>query len=120
ERATLGRTQFVVGLYRAGDEEARLVAHQFVQAELRLRQVAIGHHQQLERHAYPTMIHKVGAMLSITDSKLPHNWVDAVVYSAPARENQRVTRQLPPAVKQAVENYLTARRELVELSVAGS
>lgn len=116
QRVSLGRAQFVVGLYLEGDEPARAAAHAFALAEMRLRSAAARHQKQLQRQAFPTVIHKVGALLSVTDPKLPSNWLESVIYSPPTHRGERVSHELPDAVSDAVSTYLAARRTLVELS----
>lgn len=113
ETVTLGHASFVLGVYLEGDVEAQRAAQQFALAEQHLRVSVAQHQKQIERRAYPTVIHKVGAMLSLADPKVPADWLETLIYAPPASDAPLA--RLPRPVLDAAEQYQVAREALARL-----
>jgi hypothetical protein len=113
--APVGRRQFVMSLYLEGDEEAREVAERFSWAELRLRRVAVRHDSQISKRATPTVVHKVGAWLSVVPRKIPDDWLEHLLIASPHAAASTLLPQLPEPVQKAARDYLLAKQQLAAM-----
>ncbi len=115
ERAVLGDRVFLVALYGDGDLEAKSLAVQFAQSELKLRNAALAQRRRIERQSYPTVAHKFGALLTVVDPKIPENWLDEILQAPAAASPAPYLDRLPSPVKTATDEYLLAKRNLASL-----
>lgn len=115
ERTTCRRRRFVVALYAAGDASAKAAAERLVQAESELWKTISANRQALERHWYPTLAHRVGALLDGAAAALPDSVAEAIVYGDETPDRELLDRRLPAEVRQAVVRYTVARRALARL-----
>lgn len=110
-----GTTAFSVGLYLAGDEPARQIASRLVREETRLKQLAQSQHGEIEDRKFPSLGHKLGAIFSLVDPKIPDHWLEMVIGLSPA-SNKDFSRYLPDEVRTALTSYQEARRQIASLA----
>jgi hypothetical protein len=114
QRVRCGWHECTVALYRAGDVEAKTVAERYATSSQRLRIIAARSHEEIQRRSYPSWLHELGGLLDVTDPKIPASWLEQILTepnSGHAFENR-----LPQQVRTAASAYLTAKRELRELT----
>ncbi len=109
---TCGVSRFVVGLYRAGDEEARMAAEDLNRAEAALRRSVARRQQEIQRRATPTVIHRVGALLDMYDPPIPDAWLDRLVYGPTPIQEYEFLRYLPDEVRRRAEEYAQVKRRM--------
>lgn len=115
EQLVCGRRKFVVALYAEGDASAKAAAERLVRAESDLLQTISANRKELERRYYPTVVHRVGAMLEGVSASLPENVAEAIVYGGQTSDRQMLELRLPAEIRQAVTKYTVARRALAGL-----
>ncbi len=108
--------RFVIGLYREGDEEARLAAEQLVRSEALLRRTVLQQHGDIAKRATPSLMHRVGALLDVYDPRIPSGWLDQLVFGSANAQRYEFYEYLPSGVRQAADRYCSAKRRLIELS----
>jgi hypothetical protein len=111
----VNRRQFLMGIYLEGDEEARQLAEQFATMERQLRLAAVRHEKQITKQSLPTMVHKVGAWLTVTSPRIPEDWLEHVLIASPNTPPSSFAPRLPVAVRQAAQNYVHAKQQLAAL-----
>ena len=118
EELVCGRRKFVVALYAEGDASAKAAAERLVRAESELLKTISANRQELEKRFYPTLAHRVGAMLEGASATLPDNVAEAIVYGGRSPDKDMLALRLPAEVRQAVTKYTVARRALSSLGIA--
>jgi hypothetical protein len=114
ERAVLGQADFQVGIYAEGDEVARHVAAEFARSETQLRNASSVFSRQIHRRSFPTVAHRVGAMFDVVSPQIPANWLEQLVRGESLEQN--FSDNLPPEVREAAEQYLVAKRQIIDLA----
>ena len=115
EVVVCGQGNYLVALYLEGDEESRSVATNFMDTALELGRVAVQRDRDIKRQNFPTVFHQFGAMVGAVEPKISENWLSDIMYMSRSEHLQRVTRQLPPEVRRAAQQYLAARDALCQL-----
>jgi hypothetical protein len=107
-----GAASFIVAMYLEGDVPAKQAASEFVDRERQLRHTAARHQRQIEQRQYPSLGHKLGAVFSVVDPKIPDRWLDQLLGSPDDEVARAYQQRLPPPVDAAVRDYLAARQHL--------
>jgi hypothetical protein len=115
EPARVGGGDYFVALHLEGDTEAKAAAHRFARAELGLRSVAARYGDEIERRSVRTLP-QLGAFVSMSQRKLPGDWLARLMYSPPAANHQLLLEQLPGELRTAGEAYVAARLRLADLN----
>ncbi|MBM4000028.1 MAG: hypothetical protein FJ297_10910 [Planctomycetes bacterium] len=116
DRGVLGDRTFSVALYGQGDAEAKAMAERFAESEWRMRRAAAVHRRQIEKQSFPTVAHKVGALFTVVEPKIPDGWLDELLRANPGAPIPEYTRYLPDAVRVAAREYTIAKRDLASLA----
>jgi hypothetical protein len=119
EEAICGKSAFIIALYAEGDEEAKAAAQRFVLAEARLRRLAASSRDEIARRSYPTLVHKVGAMLEVVGPRIPEGWLPQLLYGPAQVSGTRVAEKLPSPLRTAVREYVDAKLQLHQLNGRG-
>jgi hypothetical protein len=114
ETVRSGERDFLVGLYLEGDEQGRAVAEHFAASEARLRQTAQARSKQIQQRAYPTLVQKVGAALSLTGPQIPENWLPNLLYGN--IRHAAISERLPADVSTSVADFSSTRERLRQMS----
>jgi hypothetical protein len=113
--APVGRRKFLLSLYLEGDEGARLAAERFSGAERQLRLAAVRYESQIAKRAVPTVAHRVGTWLTVVSPKIPEDWLDLLLVASPDTAPAALVPRLPEPVRQAAQEYVTAKQQLAAL-----
>ncbi len=108
------RQAFSVTLFAGGDAEAKMAAEAFDAAEIRLRETAVKQHGAIRRRAYPSPLHKFGAMLDLVDAKIPPNWLERLLIE-PRKVTSVELLRLPEAVRIAANEYVAQANNVSRL-----
>jgi hypothetical protein len=119
EPARVGGGDYFVALHLEGDVQAKMAAQQFARAELMLRSVAARYEGEIQRRSFPSVAHQVGALISLTERKIPNDWLARVMYSAPHSDHMMLLQPLPDEVRAAADTYIAARWRLSQMNAWG-
>jgi hypothetical protein len=119
EPVRVGGGDFFVALHLEGDVEAKAAALQFSRAELMLRSAAARYEDDIARRSYSSVAHQFGALISLSERKIPSDWLARVMYSSPAADHDPLLHQLPSEVRSATDSYLAARWRLSQMNAWG-
>lgn len=107
--AVCGRSEFVVGIYMAGDEAAKQSVWRLAETQQQLRSLAMSHAQSIKDRRFPSLGHKIGAALSVVEPKIPDHWLDKVLSS---QDYHAFERHLPRPIRSATTEYREARQQV--------
>ncbi|MHB8973661.1 MAG: hypothetical protein ACYC3X_25970 [Pirellulaceae bacterium] len=107
-----GSSRFVMGLYSAGDDEARAAVEALNLAEVTLRRTAAQRQQDIARRALPSVVHKLGALLDVYDPRIPEAWLDRLIYGPANIEQYDFVDYLPADVQRMAGRYTQAKLRL--------
>lgn len=110
------RTSFVVALYLEGDMQAQMLAADMIEAESRLRTMASAQRREIERRSFPTLVHRLGAVLSVVEPKIDPRWCDELMARPADGRLTGVERYLPEEVRAAARTYVERKAELHRLT----
>lgn len=110
ENVVCGSNRFVVGVYLAGDGEAKQSVWELAEKQRSLHVLAAQHADTIRDHRFPSLRHKLGAALSVTKPRIPDRWLDHVLLSG---DFQEFERHLPIKVRIAASEYRQARKQVV-------
>jgi hypothetical protein len=116
ERAILGDDTFLLGMFRDGDEIARRAATHFADSETRLRNASLAYSNQIHKQSYPSLAHRVGALVTVVSPRIPPDWLQDVIELEPDASFRDYMDRLPDPVRTAAENFQSAKQELASLS----
>lgn len=111
---SLGKSQFLLALYQAGDTEAKSAAEHLLEQEVALRKLASEASADIQQNAFPSWAHRLGKSLSVVDSKIAQDWLEQAVFSNNSTSFRGYSR-LPRKLREATQSYARARRELLAL-----
>lgn len=113
EQPICGSSDFLVGLYRVGDETARARVHALTRADRRLRELARNSHETIDRQRYPSMTDKLGSIFNVSRPRIPRDW-----FSRSIRNDrpEGFERHLPGELRDALRDYRKARQSVRELT----
>lgn len=115
EPVRCGQRDFLVGLYLAGDQQARAAAEQFVSSEAQLQQVARSKSRQSDQRSYSSLMQKLGAVLALNGQPTPPaNWLPQLLYSPSTTVEP--PQHLPREVQQATLRFQSAQQFISQLS----
>lgn len=117
ERTVCGARRFVIALYAQGDTSAKLAAERLARAEAGLLKTVSENQREIERRFYPTIVHKVGAMLDVIEPPVPDDWTQRLIYGTQQFGIAEIAKRLPSDVKEAVDEYAVAKRELFRMGM---
>jgi hypothetical protein len=116
EQVTAGSRRFVISLYAEGDAVARLAAERVVQAEAELLRQATARHDEIVKRSYPTVAHKLGALLDVVEPKVPKLWTEQFLFAHEDDDQlSAMAARLPSPVRDAALAYVAAKRDLADL-----
>ncbi len=108
----VGTASFLVPLFMDGDLEANQVAAHLLASEHHLLAVAQQHQQAIHKRRFPTLAHE----LSLVDAAIPHDWLNVILWQSAAVEDFAFDARLPDEVRQAIEDYVEAKRAVLAWS----
>ena len=108
-----GEANFTIALFLDGSDEGKAAAQAFARAERELMEVARTSRHEIKQHAHPTDAHRVAAMLSFVDPKVPMFWEEQVLECDSLDEVRPLLKRLPKHVSQTAAAYVRARQRLV-------
>ncbi len=117
ERTVCGARRFVIALYADGDTSAKSAAERLARAETGLLKTVSENRREIEKRFYPTFVHKVGAMLEVIEPPIPDDWAQRLIYGSQRLGIDRIADRLPKDVREAVDEYAVAKRELFQMGV---
>lgn len=117
--ARLGLARFVVGLQAFGDEEAGAILDALAQTEAELRQLATARQRDVQRHATPTVVHKLGELLDVAGPRIPDEWVERLVFGSASADAHPYVKHLPDDLRQLAGRYLEQKRRVSRLNGSG-
>jgi hypothetical protein len=103
-------------LYAEGDDAAKAAAERFVRAEAEVRRIAARQRGEIAKRSYPTLAHRVGALLEVVDPRIPDQWLEQLIYGPVGTKAGELARRLPQQVREAVDEYLDAKQQLRRLN----
>ncbi|MEZ6119116.1 MAG: hypothetical protein R3C28_21450 [Pirellulaceae bacterium] len=108
------RDLFTVGLYRAGDGEAKQAADEIVQTERLVRRTA--------SHVVRTRSNKnpFTSIFKSNEPKLPEDWLATVLTSRAASRTFAFEKQLPRDVREAVTALTNAKQQVATFNLSTS
>ena len=112
ERPICGSSDFLVGLYRAGDDVARSKVQTLTRADRRLRQLARSSQDSVDRQRYPSMTDKIGSFLNVSRPRIPRDWFSRVIR---AERPASFEQYLPSELQDAIRTYRDARESVRRL-----
>jgi len=114
EPVRCGALEFPIALYRAGDEEARVIAERYALSSQKLRLSVADSQEEIQRRSYPTLAHELGGLLELTEPKIPPTWLQQILNDSVSGHG--FENYLPAQVRSAAADYLIAKRELRRLT----
>jgi len=84
--------------------------------ETELRRLAAARQRDVQRHATPTLVHKLGELLEVADPRIPAGWVDQLVYGPASLGSYSFVKHLPDDLQQVGERYMERKRRVNRLS----
>ncbi|MHB0955231.1 MAG: hypothetical protein ACYC0X_02525 [Pirellulaceae bacterium] len=111
-----GLSRFVIGLYAAGDEQARAAVETLNLAEASLRRTAAQRQRDIARRAIPSVVHKLGSLLDMYDPRIPDTWLDRLIYGPTNLQQYAFVDYLPEDVRRRADQYAQAKRRLSDYS----
>jgi hypothetical protein len=115
--AICGSSDFLVPLYRDGDDVAREAAERLAAAELALRQLARQFRGELQRSTGSSFTERFVMSLRGDDKQpLPETWLSQVLSSDPQQREFSFQERLPEPLERAVTEFTSARWQLVAMS----
>ena len=112
ELTDCGHSSLRVVLVGVGDESGRELGEAFVRAERQLRQLAAASREDVHRLNYPTVLHELGGMFDVVKPKVSDAWLEQLLRHPRQAAQDKTHRNLPPKLRAAAEEYLTARHRL--------
>lgn len=112
---SLGQSNFPVALYLEGDEEACQVATNLVLAERRLQNMAVAKRHAISRRSYPAFPFRIVRAFSVTDPKVPADWLDQVMSGSSPGPPNDFLEHLPAEVLAAAQKYRQAKADLWQM-----
>lgn len=112
----LNTSRFVIGLYRAGDEQAMRAAEDLLQTEAVLRRTVARKHAEIERLSMPSVVHRIGVLLDVVEPRVPKAWLDQLVFGPIGGVRDDFTRHLPDDVEQRLLAFVHAKQRIYQLS----
>jgi len=116
EKKPSGMENFIVAIYLNGDEEAKLIAENYVRAELQLRRVVARSREEINKRSFPSFSDKFGSFFSAVEPKIPPDWFARLMYSRPENALGEYSAHLPDAVLAAADSYVDAKRSLLQFN----
>ena len=110
-----GSAKFRVGLHMVDDTAAKTALSEHIRLTRDLVDIATRQKQQIKRHQYPSLGHKLGAAFSVVDPKIPNGWLKQVFASGTGAENLSFKRHLPLDIQQMVSRYADSTRQVTNL-----
>ena len=107
------RSQFVVGVYMAGDEVARHSVWKLSQTQQQLRTLARKHADSIDHERFPSFGHKLGAAFSLVKPRIPERWLDELLTT---NDFHPFERHLPRKIRTAATEYREARKEVARFA----
>ena len=107
------RQDFVVGVYLAGDEQAKTNVQKLSTAQFELQQLARTHAHSIDEQRFPTIGHKLGAALLVVKPQIPEDWLNHLLSSG---DFHHFERHLPRPVRAAATEYRQARADVIDLA----
>ena len=120
ETGVLGRADFQVPVYEAGDASGRDVADRYVRAEETFRRDA-GRAAPPSRGPSPaSLLRQVGSAFDGGSAGLPPNWATVLVFAPGEASTARFSRSLPEGVLTSARRLAAARSELLTGSTSAA
>lgn len=110
ESLVCGSTGFVVGLYLAGDAQAKQSVLKLVEARRQLQRLAFEHADAVDDERFPSVGHKIGAVFSIVKPRIPARWLDELLLT---NGTHQFERYLPQKLRLATSEYREAKRQVI-------
>jgi hypothetical protein len=107
-----GSAHFVLALHLQDDQEVREAAQKLVYAEARLRREVTKKASDIKRRSLPTIAHRVGAILDLTDPRIPDQWLDRVIYGPAQPGRYSFVEYLPYEIQKLAGRYMIAKRRM--------
>jgi hypothetical protein len=107
---------FLVPLYRDGDEGARQAAREMAEREFQLRQLARRSYGQLQRPRNELWTSKLAGVFRHDRPPVPSQWLTTVLTSSPSRREFVFESQLPEELREALVEFTDARWRLAQLN----
>lgn len=116
ERMTIRQQRFLVATHLASDISARRACWQLAEAELEVRRVADAYAAKIQDRTYPTVLHQIGAALTIVSPEIPLDWLQRSLFDSVDPYFDAHIRQLPVDVRVAVMDYMDAKQQVGQLN----
>jgi len=110
------RSEFVVALYLNGDEEAKRAATRLFREEQSLRRAASKHAEAIRGEAQGNWPQKIGVLLAVSEPRVAEDWLPRLIAAPAGADIDGLTRTLPPPVRTASGDYVSAKLALRALS----
>ncbi len=111
-----GRGEFYVALYAEGDLPAKQAAAAVVDTERHFRMTVSQSRQAIGEKRYPTPVHRLGSLLSVSEPKIPDAWFQDILRNPAENNLARYERHLPEGVRESAKRYQTAQKKLRKLN----
>jgi hypothetical protein len=109
-------SDFLVPLYRQGDEVAREAARELAVREAELRQLARQLQPSSPRSRSTSLSHKLSTLFREPSPRLPDTWLNAVLTSDADQREFAFQSQLPAPLRKALLQFADARWQVAELN----
>lgn len=106
-------------VHLAGDEPAAAQAQRFLREEQTLRTMAESVESAIEKRAYPSMWHRVGAALDVVEPRIPNDYLSQVLYGPSGQYLEGGSHRLPIELRVAILDYWEERDQLQALAFGG-
>ena len=106
---------FPVAVWRAGDEQARHAALSLADAVQKLRHCAVRYDQVIRQRSYPSVFHRIGAVLDVVDPKIPSDWLTNVMFASVDPYHDPQITKMPVDVRVAILDYQEARGQFLAI-----
>ncbi len=121
---SLGECSLWSTVHQEGDQAAAALAHRYVTQERGLRALAASSQRAVEEKSLPTVWHRVGAALEVVEPRIPDDYLQSVLFAAPAQgwhrpQTARPLDRLPVDLRIAILDYWDARDRLLRLAQQG-
>jgi len=108
--------QLWIAIHREGDVAAAAQALAYVRQERNLRGLADAQRKEVQRRSLPTVWHKMGAALDVVDSRIPTDYLAAVIFGPSRPQFDQGTQRLPVDLRVAILDYWDQREQLLSLA----
>lgn len=109
----LGQSRLWLTTHQEGDTAAAALTRRYVAQERSLRALAASSGERVQERALPTWWHKLGDALEVVEPRIPHDYLEQVVFGPRNQYFTGPSHRLPVDLRVAILDYWEVRNHLM-------